>query len=63
MAKELIYLFTAILLLFSCQTDTDKKTIADQKKTIDSLEIELNDYKILHSVAKEIIEKDSILLK
>jgi hypothetical protein len=52
MAKELIYLFTAILLLFSCQTDTDKKTIADQKKTIDSLQktidslqLEFNDYK------------------
>jgi hypothetical protein len=45
MAKELIYLFTAILLLFSCQSETDKNTIADQKKTIDSLEIELNDYK------------------
>lgn len=63
MAKELIYLFTAILLLFSCQSETDKTTIADQKKTIDSLQLELNDYKVLHSVAKEIIEQDSILLK
>lgn len=50
-------------LLFSCQTDTDKKTIADQKKTIDSLEIELNNSKRLHSLAKEIIEQDSILFK
>lgn len=58
--------FSLILLLLaitSCQSDADKKTIADQKKTIDSLEIELNDYKVLHSIAKEIIEKDSILLK
>lgn len=50
-------------ILTSCQSDADKKTIADQKKTIDSLEIELYDYKVLHSIAKEIIEKDSILLK
>ena len=45
--------------LVSCQSDADKMTIADQKKTIDSLEIELNDYKVLHSIAKEIIEKDT----
>jgi ABC-type proline/glycine betaine transport system substrate-binding protein len=54
--------FSLILLLIavtSCQSETDKTTIADQKKTIDSLEIELNDYKLLHSVAKEIIEKDT----
>jgi hypothetical protein len=55
--------FILLCLFYSCQSETDKTTIADQKKTIDSLEIELNDYKILHSVAKEIIEKDSILLK
>lgn len=52
-------MFTAIVLFYSCQSDADKKTIADQKKTIDSLEIELNDYKVLHSIAKEIIEKDT----
>jgi hypothetical protein len=56
-------LILLLIVIIGCQSDTDKKTIADQKKTIDSLEIELNDYKILHSVAKEIIEKDSILLK
>ena len=57
------FIFVFFFILSSCQSDTNKKTLADQKKTIDSLEIELNNYKILQSVAKEIMEKDSTLLK
>lgn len=57
------YFLFIVSFYWSCQSETDKTTIADQKKTIDSLEIELNDYKVLHSVAKEIIEQDSILFK
>ena len=52
-----------LIAITSCQSNLDKKTIAYQKKTIDSLVIELNNYKILHSVAKEIIEQVSTLLK
>jgi hypothetical protein len=52
-------LILLLIVIISCQSNLDKKTIADQKKTIDSLEIELNDYKVLHSIAKEIIEKDT----
>jgi hypothetical protein len=38
-------LILLLIVIIGCQSDTDKKTIADQKKTIDSLQLELNDYK------------------
>jgi hypothetical protein len=47
-----------LYVLISCQSNSDK-TIADQKAEIDSLKAELSNYKILHEIAKEIIEKDS----
>jgi hypothetical protein len=49
------------LLLLSCDNKIDKNNhiIVKQQKTIDSLQSELNQYKILHSVCKEIIESDS----
>jgi hypothetical protein len=47
-----------VLAFFSCQSNSDK-IIAVQKAKIDSLQLELNDYKILHSIAKEIIDKDT----
>jgi hypothetical protein len=43
---------------FSCQSNTEK-VIADQKAKIDSLESELNNYKVLNSISKEIIDNDS----
>ena len=46
------------LFFFSCQSNTEK-VIDDQKAKIDSLELELNNYKVLHSIAKEIIDNDS----
>jgi hypothetical protein len=55
-------MITRIIILFfffySCQSNSDK-IIADQKAKIDSLELELNNYKVLHSIAKEIIDNDS----
>lgn len=51
--------YLSFLLLLSCETDIDKKTFTEQQKTIDSLQNELKQYKILHSVAKEVIENDS----
>jgi hypothetical protein len=49
------------LLLLSCDNKIDKNNhiIVKQQKTIDSLQSELNQYKILYSVGKEIIESDS----
>jgi hypothetical protein len=55
MITRIIILF---LFFFSCQSNTEK-VIADQKSKIDSLESELNNYKVLHSIAKEIIDKDT----
>ena len=55
MNTRLIILF---FFFFSCQSNTEK-VIADQKAKIDSLELELNNFKILHSIAKEIIDNDS----
>jgi hypothetical protein len=55
MNTRLIILF---FFFFSCQSNTEK-VIADQKTKIDSLELELNNYKVLHSIAKEIIDNDS----
>lgn len=54
---RIILLF--IISLSSCQSDSDKKIITDQKAEIDSLKVELNNYKILHAVAKEIIDNDT----
>jgi hypothetical protein len=53
--------FAPFLLLLSCENNMDKdnQIIIQQQKTIDSLESELIQYKILHSVGKEIIESDS----
>jgi hypothetical protein len=53
-----IRLYIIFFFFFSCQSNSDK-IIADQKAKIDSLQLELNDYKILHSIAKEIIDKDT----
>jgi hypothetical protein len=59
-------MFTRFVILFffffSCQSNTEK-VIADQKTKIDSLELELNNYKVLHSIAKEIIDNDSTYTK
>ena len=55
MITRIIILF---FFFFSCQSNTEK-VIADQKTKIDSLELELNNYKVLHSIAKEIIDNDS----
>jgi hypothetical protein len=55
-------LFIIFFFFFSCQSNSDK-IIADQKVKIDSLELELNNYKVLHSIAKEIIENDSTYTK
>ncbi len=53
--------YLPFLLLFSCDNNMDKNNqiITQQQKTIDSLESELIQYKILHSIGKEIIESDS----
>ena len=55
MITRIIILF---FFFFSCQSNTEK-VIADQKAKIDSLELELSDYKILHEIGKEIIDNDS----
>ena len=51
--------FLSIFLLLSCSTNTDNQTISNQIATIDSLQTELKNYKILYEVAKEVIESDS----
>ncbi len=53
-----IRLYIIFFFFFSCQSNSDK-IIADQKAKIDSLELELSDYKILYEIAKEIIDNDS----
>ena len=58
MNPKIIFVVLALFFFFSCQSNSDK-IIADQKAKIDSLQLELNDYKILHSIAKEIIDKDT----
>lgn len=51
--------FISIILIFSlksCALSPNAATIAEQKAEIDSLKIELRDYKILHAMAKIEIE-------
>ena len=53
--------FISIILIFSlksCALSPNAATIAEQKAEIDSLKIELRDYKILHALAKIAIDKD-----
>lgn len=58
--------FISIILIFSlksCALSPSAATIAEQKAEIDSLKIELRDYKILHALAKIEIDKDSSFYK
>lgn len=57
------FLLFFIVVFCSCQLDSDKKTIIDQKAEIDSLKLELKSYKYLHALAKEIIDKDTSFYK
>jgi hypothetical protein len=54
------YVIILSLAAMGCTSNPkDKILIETQKKEIDSLKVELNNYKILHEIAKETIEKDT----
>jgi hypothetical protein len=55
------YLVILALAAIGCNsTPQDKILIETQRKEIDSLKIELTNYKALHEIAKEIIDKDTL---
>jgi hypothetical protein len=57
------YIFPLLFIGCSTQPDSYEIQLSQKDREIDSLKIELRDYKILHALAKIAIDKDSSFYK